>query len=204
MVTRGQFTARVNGTVSGHHDEWGAFDREEITTLLHAGENVIELDVTAHKGPSGVTSPSAVAASIHVTDGQGREARIVSDGRWEASASADGPWAAAQAIGPLSLAFGIGTNRQAAIPGPSRIVTDASLLRKEFAVGGAVRSARLVITALGAYQAWIDGKPVAPNTLLAPGWTDFHKRVQYQTYDVTPLVRRGGEHDWRRAGGRVV
>ncbi len=41
------------------------------------------------------------------------------------------------------------------------------------------------------YQAFVDGKPVAPNTLLAPGWTDFHKRVLYQTYDVTSLVRPG-------------
>jgi alpha-L-rhamnosidase len=27
--------------------------------------------------------------------------------------------------------------------------------------------------------------------LLAPGWTDFHKRVQYQTYDVTPMLNQG-------------
>ncbi len=56
---------------------------------------------------------------------------------------------------------------------------------------GAVREARLSITALGAYEAFIDGKRVAPDTLLSPGWTDFHKRVLYQTYDVTSLLQRG-------------
>ena len=61
----------------------------------------------------------------------------------------------------------------------------------EFSVGSAIRTARLYITALGTYQAFINGKSVAPNTLLAPGWTDFHKRVLYQTYDVTSLLNRG-------------
>jgi alpha-L-rhamnosidase len=29
------------------------------------------------------------------------------------------------------------------------------------------------------------------DTMLTPGWTDFHKRVLYQTYDVTSLLQRG-------------
>src|SRR5271155_3139224 len=35
VLVRGAFTASVNGKVTGHHNEWGAFDREEITSLLH-------------------------------------------------------------------------------------------------------------------------------------------------------------------------
>lgn len=83
------------------------------------------------------------------------------------------------------------TDRQEAIAGPDRITTDASLLRKDFVLDSGVSTARLSITALGAYQAFLNGKPVAPNTLLAPGWTDFHKRVLYQTYDVTSLLSHG-------------
>ena len=93
-----------------------------------------------------------------------------------------------QVAGELSAPFGIGVDRQQAVRGPDRITTDASLLRKEFTVGSAIRSARLSITALGTYQAWINGKQVAPNSLLSPGWTDFHRRVLYQTYDVTSLL----------------
>jgi alpha-L-rhamnosidase len=70
-------------------------------------------------------------------------------------------------------------------------VTDASLLRKDFTVESPVSTARLTITALGAYHAYINNQSIAPNTLLAPGWTDFHKRVQYQTYDVTSMLSQG-------------
>jgi len=192
VLVRGQFTARVNGTVTGHHEEWGAFDREEIAWLLHPGENEIELDVVSHSTESpSATSPSAVAAAIHLTHPGGREERIVTDERWEARTKPTGPWLRVQTAGPLSEHFGTGPDRQQPLPGPDRITTDASLLRKEFTLDSGIRSARLSIAALGAYQAFVNGKAVAPETLLEPGWTDFHKRVLYQTYDVTPLLGRG-------------
>ncbi|HUK30372.1 MAG TPA: family 78 glycoside hydrolase catalytic domain, partial [Candidatus Acidoferrum sp.] len=192
VLMRGKFVARVNGHVTGHHDDWGAFDREEIAYLLHSGENEIEVDVISHRGDAPTsTSPSAFAASIHITNADRREGRIVTNEQWQARGASDGAWQSAQEVGPLSLHFGIDTDRQQAIPGPDRIATDASLLRKDFSVARSIRAARLHITALGAYQAFINGKSVAPNTLLAPGWTDFHKRVLYQTYDVTALLVHG-------------
>lgn len=192
VLVRGKFIAHVNGHVSGHHDEWGAFDREEITSLLQPGDNDIELDVISHRADApSTTAPSAVAASIHITHADGRSERIVTSQHWLARSSADGAWQSAEAIGPLSMHFGIGTDRQQAIAGPDRITTDASLLRKNFSIDSPVRTARLSITALGAYQAFINGKSVAPDMLLSPGWTDFHKRVLYQTYDVTSLLSHG-------------
>ncbi len=192
VLARGQFIARVNGQVTGHHDQWGAFDREEIAFLLRPGDNEIELDVLSHRAdvPSN-TSPSALAASIRITHADGKEERIVTNEQWQARSTPYGTWQNAQVVGPLSLPFGIGTDRRQAIPGPDRIATDASLLRKNFNVDSPIRSARLSITALGAYQAFINDKSVAPNTLLAPGWTDFHKRVLYQTYNVTSLLSHG-------------
>ncbi|GAA4083100.1 glycoside hydrolase family 78 protein [Actinomadura miaoliensis] len=64
-------------------------------------------------------------------------------------------------------------------------------LRKEFSLGKKVRRARLYSTALGVYQAEINGRRVGTEEL-APGWTDYGRRVQYQAYDVTGLLRRGG------------
>jgi alpha-L-rhamnosidase len=62
--------------------------------------------------------------------------------------------------------------------------------RRRFSLSSAPRRARLYITALGVYEADINGARVSEERL-APGWTDYHKRIQYQTYDVTPLVREG-------------
>ncbi|PSR89028.1 bacterial alpha-L-rhamnosidase-domain-containing protein [Coniella lustricola] len=49
--------------------------------------------------------------------------------------------------------------------------------------------ARLYISALGLYEAYINGVRVG-DSHMAPGWTSYHHRVQYQTYDVTGLLRQ--------------
>jgi alpha-L-rhamnosidase len=192
VLARGSFTARVNGQVTGHHDEWDAFDREEIGFLLHSGKNEVDIDVVSHRTDNpAAQSPAALAAAIHITRADGTEQRLVTDGKWQARSTSQDSWQSAQVVGMLSTAFGIGTDRQQPIPGPDRVVTDASLLRKDFTVESPIQTARLTITALGAYHAFMNHQSVAPNTLLAPGWTDFHKRVQYQTYDVTTLLNSG-------------
>lgn len=53
-----------------------------------------------------------------------------------------------------------------------------------------VKKARLYITACGLYEARLNGVRVGA-FILAPGVTDYRKRVQYQTYDVTGLLRTG-------------
>ena len=61
--------------------------------------------------------------------------------------------------------------------------------RKAFSAGD-VKQARLYISACGEYEARINGERVG-NFILAPGSTDYHKRIQYQTYDVTDMIRSG-------------
>ncbi len=62
--------------------------------------------------------------------------------------------------------------------------------RKVFAVKKDVRWARLYITACGLYEAKLNGNKVG-SFCLTPGHTDYRKRVQYQTYDVTGLLKPG-------------
>ncbi len=64
----------------------------------------------------------------------------------------------------------------------------AALLRREFTVADGIAAARLYATARGLYVAEINGRRVGDDAL-APGWTSFHRRRRYQTYDVTGLVR---------------
>jgi alpha-L-rhamnosidase len=63
-------------------------------------------------------------------------------------------------------------------------------LRTEFLLDRPVRRARLYATARGVYELFINGTRVGED-VLAPGWTDYDRRVQYQTYDVTPLLAEG-------------
>ncbi len=71
------------------------------------------------------------------------------------------------------------------LPGPG------ALLRRSFAVSQKdVQTARLYVTALGSYRAFLNGQRIGDD-VLTPGFTDYSKRLQYQTYDVTSLVSRG-------------
>jgi alpha-L-rhamnosidase len=69
-------------------------------------------------------------------------------------------------------------------------LSPSPFLRREFPLEGQVRRARLYATARGVYELHLNGKRVG-NDVLAPGWTDYDRRIQYQTYDVTPLLTRG-------------
>ncbi len=63
--------------------------------------------------------------------------------------------------------------------------------RKDFRILKPVRRATVYASALGLYRLHINGEPVTDDCL-NPGWTDYHRRVYYNTYDVTGLVRGGG------------
>ena len=66
----------------------------------------------------------------------------------------------------------------------------ATELRREFTVRPGFSSARLYATALGVYEASLNGAVVG-DQVLTPGWTTYDKRLRYQTYDVTDLIREG-------------
>ncbi len=66
----------------------------------------------------------------------------------------------------------------------------ATYLRRAFQVKETIKRATLYATALGVYEARLNGQRIG-DQVLAPEWTDYRRRVQYQTYDVTALVRPG-------------
>jgi len=66
----------------------------------------------------------------------------------------------------------------------------APYLRKEIEVSGAVKKASLYATALGVYDFMINGEKVGVD-YLNPGWTNYHKRVNYQAFDVTESLKTG-------------
>ena len=86
------------------------------------------------------------------------------------------------------------------VPPPSPMSTAAignpwptgpvKLLRHSFAISKPVTSARLYVTALGAYRMQINGSRVG-DQVLSPGWDDFRSHVPYQAYDVTQQVKTG-------------
>ncbi len=77
-----------------------------------------------------------------------------------------------------------------ALQTPELYQTPAPYLRKAFALDQPVVRARIYSTAMGLYEIEINGRRVGED-VLAPGWTDYDRRVQYQTYDVTEHLTQG-------------
>ncbi|HKU03210.1 MAG TPA: alpha-L-rhamnosidase N-terminal domain-containing protein, partial [Arthrobacter sp.] len=75
----------------------------------------------------------------------------------------------------------------AAMITPENDFDGAPLLRREFTLDeghGGVAKATLRATALGIYEASVNGAPVGPD-VLGPGWSSYEWRLRYRSYDVT-------------------
>lgn len=66
----------------------------------------------------------------------------------------------------------------------------ASYIRKEFTVQPGLCKAVLHMTALGIYHPTVNGEKITQRLLL-PGYTNYHRRVQYQSFDITVFLTAG-------------
>ncbi len=64
------------------------------------------------------------------------------------------------------------------------------LFRRRFTLKDSVEKARLYVTGLGVYEAWLNGEKVG-DEYLAPFHNDYNLWIQYQTYDVTESLHAG-------------
>ncbi len=113
---------------------------------------------------------------VRVWDSNGRVSRWGPIAWWETGFFRAADWTA-RWIGPAPSAGD-------SLPSPS------PLLRRAFRVNGPIRLARLYVTSLGLYELYLNGQRVG-DQLFTPGWTSYGHRLQYQTYDVTTLLRPG-------------
>ena len=194
-----QFTLFVNGKQIGQwpeRDGWKQPQSYDLLPHLQAGENV--LAVTGKN----VASVAGVCAKITIQYPGKQTQTIVSDRHWKTSIHAAEGWNAAgfndsgwQDSFEIA-AFGQGAWGKV---GSTAAAGPVPILRKSFTLGGKpgypvaarqVASARLYATALGLYEIRINGRRVGDH-VLAPDWTDYRKRVRYQVYDVTSLLKPG-------------
>ncbi len=76
---------------------------------------------------------------------------------------------------------GEGTDQKAHLP--------ADYYRRVIEIKEEVKQARLYVTALGVYTAYVNR--VRVSSVLAPGTTEYGKRLYYQTYDITEYLKAG-------------
>jgi alpha-L-rhamnosidase len=71
-----------------------------------------------------------------------------------------------------------------------RAIPPSPLIRKTIELKVKPSKAIAYVSALGVYEISFNGKP-ADQRVLAPEWTDYNKRVQYQVYDVSHFLDAG-------------
>jgi alpha-L-rhamnosidase len=143
--------------------------------IWDSGRTTSDASVFVPYGGPAMESRARYVWRVRVWDAKGR-ASAWGEGWWETGLLAPSDWGASW----------IGT-----APSPSdSISSPAPMLRRGFRVGGAIQQARIYATSLGVYELQLNGRRVG-DQLFTPGWTSYNKRLQYQTYDVTSLLRAG-------------
>ena len=68
----------------------------------------------------------------------------------------------------------------------------ARYLRKEFSLKKDIAKARLYISGLGVYSAYINGEEAGADEFLKPTLSDYTRHIYFNAYDVTDIVREDG------------
>jgi len=169
--------------------------RAEVATQLSPGRNIIAINSAAIRAAArrGTNAPNRNAITAHglIELQNGQRIEFNTDGAWKASLDTTNDW--------FAPAFDDSTWPAATVLGPyaeqpskyaDNTIGPGRYLRTAFVVKKPIAKARLYATALGVYEATINGQRV-DDSVLNPGWTDYHKRVMVQTMDVTALLIPG-------------
>ncbi|MCU7727465.1 glycoside hydrolase family 78 protein [Actinoplanes sp. KI2] len=187
LVVTGDDTADVwlNGVqVSSSRrvaDSWKRATSVDVSAAARTGTNTLAIAATnTSAGPASVIAKLTQGSTTVVTDGSWKAQQTAPAG-WQQPGFNDDAWPAAQ----VTAALGAGPwGSQVSVPQPT------PYLSKVFGIGKPIARARLFATALGLHETYLNGTKVGPERL-APGWTDYTKRLQYRTYDVTALLKQG-------------
>ena len=155
-----------------------------ITSFVNGHQFDVQTDSSFTRGFVGFRTNGAERGNVHsvkvTTLGASPETLVDTN-----FAEGDSTFTGATQVGAGTVRFGS--------PASESVLTSLStepVFRKDFTVDKTVKSARLYASALGVYEFRLNGERVG-DLELAPGWTDYNKRVQYQTYDVTDQLTEG-------------
>jgi alpha-L-rhamnosidase len=185
----------VNGGKIGDFSGWQAPKAFDVTEKIIQGKNLIAVAAT-NEGDT--DNPAGLLGKLLIEFEDGRLETVKIDATWKVCEQKESEWkelAFDDSGWESALEFaevGQGPWGKPASAGSGGLVLPApSYLRKSFTVGKEVKRAVMYATALGIYEVRLNGSKVGSD-YFTPGWTDYEKRIYYNTYDVTEMLRQGG------------
>ena len=186
------FTVFVNGVQAGQSTNWTQPSKLNLKEFLATGKNTLAIAATNQGSAAGLTGKLTVQfddhTSLEIFIDQSWKASIQELINWKNTNFDDRDWVSAMVLGSLGMApwgavsFGDIQQKWDLPPPP--------YLRNVFTVSKPVQRAMLYVTALGNYEMHLNGSRVGRD-YFNPGYVEYSKRVYYQTYDVTGMLRNG-------------
>ena len=185
------FTLSVNGVGLGSGINLGRAVYFDAGPWLRAGRNVLTIeleDLDRRNFDLGVIGALEITGAddkvTRIVTGKNFKTRAKVEQGWLEPSFDDATWPAARETGALGA-----EGRQPVTASPM-LLPAPTVLRREVALKAPVKRATLHATALGLYEFRINGARVGED-IFTPGWTDYSKRIQYQSYDVTQRLKEG-------------
>ncbi len=175
-----QIQAPDRGVLQATYQVRAASSAEDLQAgqrlLWDSGQVRSDASIHIEYGGADLKSHQRVYWQVRVSDQKGRISPWSEAAFWEMGLLQPSDWTARWI--------------QPDLPEDTKQSQPAPMLRKEFTLPTPVREARAYVTALGLYEAELNGQKIG-GELFTPGWTAYDHHIQYQTYDVTTLLRQG-------------
>jgi alpha-L-rhamnosidase len=191
MTADNEFVAFINGQRVGAGNNFKSVSDFDVTTQLHAGENVIAVEAT-NAGDS--PNPAGLIGELRIEFAAGEPLVVGTGADWKSADRANAGWqrvgvdasgwAAAKVLGNNGMAPW-GTLRA---PDDRRL--PARYLRHEFALDRKVARATAYVCGLGLFEFHLNGHKIGDH-VLEPAVSEYDKRQYYVTFDVTSRLKPG-------------
>jgi alpha-L-rhamnosidase len=158
-----------------------AYAKENLTLkedlAWNSGKVISEQSIHVEYQGSELQSGQRVYWKVRVWDNHGNMVESNEDSYWEMGLLHKEDWQAYWVTQPW--------------PNELEKSSPCPYFRKIFDINKPIKRARIYSSALGLYEIELNSRKVG-REVFTPGWTNYHKRLQYQVYDVTDQIVVGG------------
>jgi len=148
--------------------------KEDKNLLWESGKIQSDQSINVEYAGKALSPMQRAYWQVRIWDQNGKPTAWSAPAFWETGLMESANWKANWITSPLDR--------------PNEKIRPCSYFRKVFSSTKQIQSARVYVSALGLYELHLNGQKVSAD-LFTPGWTSYKNRIQYQTYDVTQLLK---------------